>query len=127
MDLVTTLRTDAPPGARLVLGGFSQGAMLACDVGLRLEPAPAALVLFSGSLINAPEWRQLAPRRRGLPVFQSHGREDPILPYGDAERARELLEEAGLEVEFLPFPGGHGIHPLALARAAALVARACPA
>ena len=38
------------PG-RLVLGGFSQGAMLSLDVALHRDVAPAGLVLMSGTLL----------------------------------------------------------------------------
>jgi phospholipase/carboxylesterase len=93
----------------LVLGGFSQGAMLACDVALH-DPRPlAGLVLLSGTLIAASEWEPLAPARRGLPVFQSHGANDPLLPPSGAERLRDLLGAAGLPVEWEPFRGGHEI------------------
>src|SRR5262249_48023715 len=48
-------------GGPLVLGGFSQGAMLACDVALHTERPLCGLVLLSATLIAAPEWRKLAP------------------------------------------------------------------
>jgi phospholipase/carboxylesterase len=92
-----------------VLGGFSQGAMLACDVALRSARAPAGLVLFSGAPVDVPSWRQLAPARKGLPVLMSHGRSDPILPFAGGEYLRDLLREAGLSVDFIEWNGGHGI------------------
>ncbi len=116
-----TLRRAAPAGQRWVLGGFSQGAMLATDVALRMDPSPRGLVLFSGALVNAKEWEALAPGRAGLRVFQSHGTQDPILPYDNAERLRELLVAAGLQVDFLSFRGGHTMPLRALERSAALL------
>jgi phospholipase/carboxylesterase len=59
--------------------------------------------------IAEAEWTPRLERRRGLPVFQSHGRADPILPYPTAELLRDRLEAAGLEVDFHSFAGGHGI------------------
>jgi phospholipase/carboxylesterase len=94
---------------KLVLGGFSQGAMLATDVTLHLEQAPAALVIMSGSLITKDEWLPLMKARAGLPVVQSHGRADPVLSYELAEALRDELVMAGLQVDFHPFNGGHGI------------------
>jgi len=108
--LLRDVRADTGVGAsRIVLGGFSQGAMLACDVTLREEEPPAGLVLWSAMPICVADWRRLAPRRAGLRVFQSHGRMDPLLPYPLAEELRDLLEGAGLGVRFVPFPGMHGI------------------
>jgi phospholipase/carboxylesterase len=115
-DGVTALLEAALPalGARpgaTVLGGFSQGAMLACDVALR-DPRPwAGLALLSPTLIAAPEWEALAPRRAGLPVFMSHGRADPLLPFPFSERLRDLLTGAGLAVTWRPFEGGHEVGP----------------
>ena len=96
---------------RLVLGGFSQGAMLALDVALHTERALEGLVVLSGTMIAADEWRKRMPARRGLRVFQSHGRADPLLPYVVADKLKNTLTDAGLVVDFHPFDGGHGISP----------------
>jgi phospholipase/carboxylesterase len=102
-----------PSKHRLVLGGFSQGAMLSLDVALRApEREIAALVLLSGTMLAEDEWRPLMAARRGTPVFQSHGDADPILPFIIAERLRDALTDSGLEVTFDAFHGPHTI-PLA--------------
>lgn len=94
---------------RFVLGGFSQGAMLATDVALRLPLAPAALCVLSGALTNEQEWRPLALQRGPLTVLQSHGRYDSILPFPLAENLRDLWIEAGADLDFFPFNGDHEI------------------
>lgn len=96
-------------GSRIVLGGFSQGAMLALDVALRTGRPLAGLALMSGTLLAEDEWLPLMPKRAGLPVLQSHGRMDPLLPFSIAERLRDELTKAGLAVKFIPFNGGHEI------------------
>lgn len=96
---------------RIALGGFSQGAMLATDVTLRTELPVAALILMSGTLLAENEWTPLMARRKGLRVLQSHGREDPILPFAIAEHLRDCMTTAGLDVRFVPFRGGHEIPP----------------
>jgi phospholipase/carboxylesterase len=125
MSLVSALSAATKlPYGRIVLGGFSQGAMVTTDVTLRLEEAPAGLCILSGTLTAEAEWRQRAPARKGLPVFQGHGRFDNVLAFPPAERLRDLLVEAGLPVEFVPFDGPHTIAPEELERLAAfLVAR----
>ncbi len=107
---------------RLVLGGFSQGAMLSTDVALRAEEAPAGLAILSGTVLCESLWRKRAARRAGMPIVQSHGRADPLLPFTLAERLRELLREAGLTVGFHAFGGGHTIPPEVLPALADLVA-----
>ncbi len=94
---------------RLVLGGFSQGAMLATDVALRSELGPCALAVFSGTLIAENEWRDLAPRKKFVRVLQSHGRYDTILPFETGLWLKELFLQAGMTVEFVEFHGDHAI------------------
>lgn len=107
----------------LVLGGFSQGAMLATDVALRLSPAPGGLIVWSGTLLNEAEWRAAAKRQTRFPVVQSHGRMDPILPFAGAEWLREILAESNFSPEFIPFDGMHEIPMAAIRGAAELIAR----
>ena len=101
---------------RTVLGGFSQGAMLSCDVALRSDRVLAGLVLWSGTLLAKDEWIPLMPKRRGLRVLQSHGTADPLLPFSLAEQLRDLLVRAGLSVEWVKFSGGHEIPEQVLAK-----------
>jgi phospholipase/carboxylesterase len=109
--------------SQIVLGGFSQGSMLACEVALA-DPRPfAGLALLSSTLIHADAWLANLPARRGLPVFQSHGQDDPILPFALAELLRDHLVQAGLEVDWLPFRGGHEIPGSVLDRLGAFVSR----
>jgi phospholipase/carboxylesterase len=99
------------PGARIVLGGFSQGSMIATDVALRTKRPLAGLVILSGTLLASTEWLPRMADRKGMRVLQSHGAEDPILPFALAQVLHRALAEAGLETSFLPFEGGHGIPP----------------
>lgn len=94
---------------RMVLGGFSQGAMLACDVALRSDHAFAGLAVLSGTVLARDEWLPLMSDRRGLRVLQSHGRSDNVLPYFLAEQLREFLSDAGVVVDWVGFDGGHEI------------------
>jgi len=92
-----------------ILGGFSQGAMVAGQIAFASDEPLAALVILSGTPINEANWRIGFARRKGLPVFMSHGRNDDILPFDLAERLHAEIEAAGLPVIFVPFVGGHEI------------------
>jgi phospholipase/carboxylesterase len=111
------------PADRFVLGGFSQGSMLATDVALRLPTAPAGLAILSGALINEAEWRLLAAKRGPLTVMQSHGRHDSILPFPMALALHEMLLEAGADVDFVAFTGDHEIPHIVIERFASLLSR----
>jgi phospholipase/carboxylesterase len=102
-------RTFGADPRKTVLGGFSQGAMLSCDVMLQSDHPYAGLVQLSGNLLAQQIWGPLIPKRKGMPVFQSHGMQDEILPYVGAERLRDTLSQSGLAVEWHRFRGGHEI------------------
>jgi phospholipase/carboxylesterase len=89
----------------MVLAGFSQGAMMALDVGLRTEVA--GIVAMSGGLyeLDVPDLSS----KRGLPVLIAHGIYDDVVPVQYARRARHLLEEAGLDVEYHEYPMQHQV------------------
>ena len=99
---------------RIVLGGFSQGAMVSLDVALHRPAKLAGVIMLSGTLIAEPEWTPLLPRLAGVPVFMSHGRRDPLLPFAVSETLRDRLRAAGAAVDWHPFVGGHEIAPAVL-------------
>jgi phospholipase/carboxylesterase len=109
---------------KTILGGFSQGAMLSCDAMLHSDRPYAGLVQLSGSVLAQPLWGPLMPKRKGLPVFQSHGTQDEILPYVGAERLRDVLIYAGLSVEWQSFRGGHEIPRSVLQRLGPFITKA---
>ena len=94
---------------RIVLGGFSQGAMLCCDVTLRQQRPLAGLALLSTTLLARSVWEPLMAARKALPIFQSHGRRDPLLPFDAATRLRDMLGAKGCDVDWVEFGGAHEI------------------
>ncbi len=124
VSLVEWVRTGASlQSQQIVVGGFSQGAMLATDVALRLKPACGGLIIWSGTLLCEDQWRGAAKAQHKFPIFQSHGRSDPILPFPAAIWLKEMLIDSGFEVEFNEFAGLHEIPMPALRGAAELAAR----
>jgi phospholipase/carboxylesterase len=95
----------------LVLGGFSQGAMLSLDVALAAAPPVDKVVALSGVMLADSLPALKAARAQRPPVFLSHGRHDDLLAFPGAERAREMLERHGFSVTWRPFDGGHDIPP----------------
>jgi phospholipase/carboxylesterase len=97
-----------PSETPIVLGGFSQGAMLAFDYALHIDRPLAALVMLSGCRIAERLWEPLLERRRGQRAFICHGRADPDLSFSATESFKDDLVNAGWLVDFLAFDGGHG-------------------
>jgi len=74
--------------------------------------------------VNEDEWRRLAQERGPLKVLQSHGKNDSILPFALGAALREMLSDAGAEVDFFPFSGDHEI-PLEVLHRLAHFVRDC--
>jgi phospholipase/carboxylesterase len=100
---------EAVAAPRTVIGGFSQGGMLALDWVLRGTRPVDALVLLSASRLAARDWQPQRERLRNLPVFVSHGTTDPDLAFTAGERLRDFVLESGAHASWVPFEGGHEI------------------
>jgi phospholipase/carboxylesterase len=97
---------------RTVLGGFSMGSVMSYALGMAGErPAPAGILAFSGFIPTVEGWQPELAERTGLPVFIAHGRRDPIMDVSFARKARELLEAAGLKVDYHESDAAHHIDP----------------
>ena len=110
------------PLNQLVLGGFSQGAMLTTEVALTMPAPPAGLVLMSATLLHAAIWQQPAQARARLRYVQSHGRQVHLLSVEDARRLHRLLADAGLKGKLVEFNGQHEIPPRVLHEVSAFIA-----
>jgi phospholipase/carboxylesterase len=96
---------------RLVLGGFSQGGVMAYSLGLgagRLRPA--AIVAFSSFIPTVAGFElDLSPPLP--PVAIGHGTLDNVIGVEWGRRTKELLERAGAEVLYRETPMFHQIDP----------------
>jgi len=92
-----------------VVGGFSQGAMVACEIAFTSDVPLAGLVVLSGTPMDRAGWRAYMAARKNLPVFMSHGRRDDVLPFDLAVRLRADMVAAGIPVTFVSFDGGYEI------------------
>jgi phospholipase/carboxylesterase len=104
-------RTGLGP-AHTVLAGFSMGSVMSYALGLGGDrPVPGGILAFSGFVPTVESWEPDLAGRRQLRVFIAHGRNDPIMDVDFARWARELLESAGLDVEYHESDVAHSIDP----------------
>jgi phospholipase/carboxylesterase len=96
---------------RVVLGGFSQGAVMTYALGLGSgRPRPAALIPLSGFMPAVPGF-ELDLGLPLPPVAIGHGAYDPVIGVEWGRRARAALEEAGAAVVYRESPMPHTIDP----------------
>lgn len=113
VELLTFIKEENP-SADIVLGGFSQGAILSSNF---LEKD---VELLSAIILLAPSGRlrdDISGKAKDKPpVFLAHGRSDHLLPFEGSEQLHEKLVEHGYPVEWVPFDGEHNIPRDILAR-----------
>jgi phospholipase/carboxylesterase len=113
---------------RTVLGGFSQGSVMAYALGLGAgRPAPAGVLAMSGFLPVVEGFELDLEGRRGLPVAIAHGTHDPVITVQFGHEARDRLSAAGLDVLYRESPVGHGVDPRGIDELRAWLARTLPA
>src|SRR5262249_41634519 len=96
-----------PKDGKVVLAGFSQGGLMALDVGFRTPEPLRGIVVMSGGLYETelPDFRA----RRGQRGRVVRGPPHDTIPAGAARPARRVLEDHGIEPEYHEFPMGHHV------------------
>jgi phospholipase/carboxylesterase len=110
--LDTLLSEHGVPNDRTVLGGFSQGSVMAYALGLGAgRPRPAGILGLSGFLPTVDGFELDLGNAAELPVAIGHGTYDPVIPVEFARDARDRLTAAGAEVTYRESPMPHAIDP----------------
>ena len=111
-ELDRILAEHGLPAERMVLGGFSQGAVMSYALGLgEGRPRPAGVMALSGFIPTVDGFAIDPATAAGLPVAIGHGEHDPVIGVEFARDARERLRDAGAELTYRESPMGHSIDP----------------
>ena len=81
----------------VILGGFSQGGMIALSAGLSYSGALGGVFCLSGGWLTPG---QTVTQKTDLPIFLAHGDTDPVVPLAMMENSKTALIAAG----FAPQP-----------------------
>ncbi len=98
------------PEEKIVLAGFSQGAVVALSAGLRALKPLAGILALSGYL-PYPEKviSQSSAASRNVPIFMAHGTQDMVVPYPLGHTAFDNLKKAGFAVNWQNYAMGHSV------------------
>jgi phospholipase/carboxylesterase len=95
--------------ARIAIGGFSDGATYAIEVGLANGELFRYVIAFSPHAVASLEVRD---PRHSPRIFISHGMRDEVMPISTcSQRIVRPLELAGIDVEYAEFEAGRRIPP----------------
>lgn len=106
------LREQGVRSEDIVLFGFSQGCLMAIDVGLRYPHRLGGICGVSGYMLF--EERAAAEAVEAAfqtPWLLTHGTHDEVLPIEASRRHAAVLREAGLPVAWHEFAKGHTLEP----------------
>lgn len=100
------------PLERTVLGGFSQGAVMAYSLALGAgRPRPAGVLAMSGFIPTVEGFTLDPGNAEGLAVAITHGALDPVIGVEFGRSARDRLAEAEAAVTYQEAPVGHEVDP----------------
>lgn len=98
------------PDERIVLAGFSQGGAIALHLGLRRPSALAGIMALSTYMPLAGTLDAEASKvAKDIPMFMAHGRQDPVLPVGLGELARDRLLKRGHALQWHAYDMPHAV------------------
>ncbi|HZS47804.1 MAG TPA: alpha/beta hydrolase [Blastocatellia bacterium] len=97
------------PLDRTFLSGFSQGAVMTLEVGLRYPERLAGLIALSGYLPEPDVIIQEAVRDPKRQILVAHGTSDDVVPVEAGRLVNRELVELGYKVAYREFPVGHSI------------------
>jgi phospholipase/carboxylesterase len=104
-------RTGVPIG-RTVLGGFSQGAVMAWALGLGPgRPRPAGVLAMSGFIPTVPDFELQLAGLEHFPIAITHGVSDPVISVELGRQARDRAKAAGADVAYRETDVPHIVDP----------------
>ena len=111
-DLIASEIKAGIPANRIVVGGFSQGAAMACVAALTHEQALGGCFVLSGYLtLRNKIPTLLTDGGRATPFFQAHGTQDVVVPFMFGQLSSQLASSFGVKVDFKSYNMGHASCP----------------
>lgn len=95
---------------RIVLAGFSQGAAMALQCGLRYPEPLGGILSLSGFLPLAGSLaREKSVANQNVPIFLAHGAQDELVPLAVAQNNLQSLVDLGFNAKLVAYNTGHSV------------------
>ena len=108
----------------MTLAGFSQGGVIAFQVGLRAVERFRGIMALSTYVHDHENIaREVSFASIDTPIFMAHGLADPMIPIARAVTSRQTLEALNYQVEWHEYGMGHQVCPEEIADIAAWLNR----
>jgi phospholipase/carboxylesterase len=109
-DLLDDLHAKKFPTEQITFGGFSQGCLMAIEIGLRYPHRFAGVAGISGWVFEIEKLlKELSPVAQRQRILMTHGTGDPMVPIAMVRPQIPRLQSAGIHVEWREFAKDHTI------------------
>lgn len=112
--LIKAEKAKGVPEESIFLAGFSQGGAMALYMGLGKYQHLGGIIALSTYFLDE---KAILPQK--TPIFLGHGSDDAIIPLELAERAKSIIEEQQIPVEYHVYPMPHSVCPEEISHLAA--------
>lgn len=97
---------------KIALAGFSQGGVIALELGLSFPQKLAGIMALSTYLHDHEQVTQrISLANVETPIFMAHGLSDPMIPITRAITSRQTLLDLNYSVEWHEYAMGHQVCP----------------
>lgn len=94
------------PSEKIIVGGFSQGGVIALTSALRSQVKLGGCVALSTYLALRDDYPgAFGPHAKELKIFQAHGTHDFVLQYAYGKMSAEYLRSLNVSVDFKTYSG----------------------
>ncbi len=98
------------PTSKIILAGFSQGGAVATHTALRFDQKLAGLVALSTYLVCGSSFEaEKTAINQDIPIFQGHGKQDPMVPFAQGQKLCSAMKNAGYQVDFQSYDMQHEV------------------
>jgi phospholipase/carboxylesterase len=110
LELLDQTRTGGFPPEKTMVFGFSQGCLLAIELGARYPHRLAGILGVSGYVFEPERLvREFSPQARQQRFLITHGTLDPLIPIERVRPQMVMLRQAGLKIDWREFAKAHTI------------------
>ncbi|MCZ6458313.1 MAG: dienelactone hydrolase family protein [Gammaproteobacteria bacterium] len=112
--------TRGIPTSAITLAGFSQGGVIALQLGLRSNERLAGIMALSTYVHDHEHLsEEVSFASIDVPIFMAHGRADPMIPIARAVTSREAMAALNYQIQWHEYAMGHQVCPEEIADIAA--------
>ena len=109
-ELIAMQIDDGIPPENVFLVGFSQGAVMSLDTGLRYPERLGGIVALSGYVIHPEHLREeRSAANQRIPIFLAHGTRDRVLDIEVGRENNRVLEDMDYDVEYHEYDTAHRV------------------